>query len=121
MADFLTVTIDVEQLRRNFTAAEGRECTADDVMEWLRDCGFRYQGRTWLCEEMSLRALAPGEYRIVGEQEAAGLGWFVAAISCLVASVFLLQAAPPVGIGLALAAMGLTFVGAVIDQWQADT
>ena len=45
MADPLTVTIDVEQFRHNFSAAEGRECSADDVMEWLRDCGFRYQGR----------------------------------------------------------------------------
>ena len=49
MAEPITVTIDVEQLRGNFTASEGREWTADDVMEFLRECGFRYQGRTWLC------------------------------------------------------------------------
>ena len=106
MADPNTVTIDVEQLRRNFTEAEGRECTADDVMEWLRECGFRYQGRTWLCEEVSLRALARSEYRIVSRpQLGATVLWTVVAIVCLIASVPLLSPAPPLGMGLALAAM----------------
>ena len=69
MDDPVAATIDVEQLRRNFSAAEGREWTADDVMDWLRGCGFRYQGRTWLCEDVSLRVLARSEYRIVGEHQ----------------------------------------------------
>ena len=103
MADHLAITIDVDQLRRNFSAAEGRECTADDAMEWLRECGFRYQGRTWLCEEVSLRALAKSEYRIVSRPESGTtVLWTVVAFVCLIASVPLLSVGPPVGLALAI-------------------
>ena len=114
MSDPIKVTLDVEQLRRNFSAAEGRERTADDVMEWLRECGFRYQGRTWLCEEVSLGALARSEYRIVNQHQAGTtVLWTIVAVACLIASVPLLRPVPALGLGLAVAAMLVLLVSRI--------
>ena len=83
-------------------------------MEWLRECGFRYQGRTWSCEDVSLRALARSEFRIVSRpQSGTTVLWTIVAIACLIASVALLRPVPALGLGLALTAMLVLLVSSM--------
>lgn len=66
MAEAYEVTIGIEKLRQHFYEAEGREWPADDLLEWLVECGFRRRGGGWVCEGISLDVLDRSEYKIVG-------------------------------------------------------
>jgi hypothetical protein len=56
------VTIRLEHLRRNLSAADGMEYTDADVRRWLRDAGFEAIGEgRWIVDEPNLGHLDPAE------------------------------------------------------------
>lgn len=65
MAEAYELTINVDLVREHFNATDDREWTNDEVVEWLRETGFKLQGRTWIAEELSIDALDRSEYRIL--------------------------------------------------------
>jgi hypothetical protein len=50
---FPSVTVQIEQLRRNLTKSDGRKWTTDEVIEWLQECGFTISYGLLVADESS--------------------------------------------------------------------
>jgi hypothetical protein len=69
MENRLVVRIDLELLRRNLSKADARDCSLEEVSEWLTQSGFtRREDGLWLVHEEDMGQLDPSEVKIEGSE-----------------------------------------------------